>query len=234
MFPELDFLLSRRTIGLTEIEPSQWLQRSDNSELELRNKLAKKSDVYMSIDTSVEQEFTIFLSKYLEKYMNRRYNIQSMRSVANIVSEDFCILKRKGDDYIFTSGLVCFPNDWSLKEKIGKPLHAIHTPVPAYVKVSKSVNIYLDKMPINKFYQRWNWGITSTPDFYLKSSNNNTGKIYLRSEKQTFVKMESGNIIFSIHTYIRPIKDNEFEIIRNHMKTMSEETIRYKKLDSKL
>ena len=36
------------------------------------------------------------------------------------------------DGPVFTAGVLCFPSRWRLMEKIGKPLSAVHGPVPLY------------------------------------------------------------------------------------------------------
>jgi hypothetical protein len=51
-----------------------------------------------------------------------------------LVQEDICLLERPegGYEHLLSAAILCFPASWTLAEKIGRPLGAIHGPVPDY------------------------------------------------------------------------------------------------------
>ena len=61
--------------------------------------------------------------------------------------------------YVLTSGVVCFPQRWSLREKHGVVMGAVHKPVHAFTKHLKSRSYDLmRKMKVNRPLWRANWG----------------------------------------------------------------------------
>ena len=55
-----------------------------------------------------------------------------LRSIGAVVQQDVCILERRGDEHVLSGDVLCFPASWTLAQKIGKPLIAIHDPVVDY------------------------------------------------------------------------------------------------------
>jgi hypothetical protein len=59
---------------------------------------------------------------------------------------------------------VCFPSTWRPEEKIGLPVHAIHSPVPT---LNENLGARIDKFLANlepgKAWQRSNWGLSRSP-----------------------------------------------------------------------
>ena len=110
-----------------------------------------------------------------------------------------------------TAGLVCFPAHWRLAEKIGKPMGAIHAPVPHYTAdLSMRVNRVFDRLqPGAKRLGRSNWGIDDghglnappgapAPWMHLGP--------FLRVENQSITKLpRSGAIAFGIRTFLTPL-----------------------------
>ena len=55
---------------------------------------------------------------------------------------------------------VCFPSSWSLEEKFGLSLDAIHEPVPGYAgKMARRMNLIFDRLPEDQIVWRTNWSI---------------------------------------------------------------------------
>ena len=53
-----------------------------------------------------------------------------------LVQEDLCIIHTDGEAPRFTAAVLCFPSRWRLHEKLGRPLVAVHGPVPFYAERS--------------------------------------------------------------------------------------------------
>ncbi|HAW48780.1 MAG TPA: DUF3445 domain-containing protein, partial [Roseovarius sp.] len=55
-----------------------------------------------------------------------------MGTLGHLVQEDLCLMEKRGEEHVLTAAVLCFPASWRLAEKIGRPLTAIHVPVPEY------------------------------------------------------------------------------------------------------
>ncbi|MUL36837.1 heme-dependent oxidative N-demethylase family protein [Gloeocapsopsis dulcis] len=136
-----------------------------------------------------------------------------------LVQEDLCLMQLKRE-YILTAGSVCFPARWRLSEKLGRPLVQIHDPVPDYAqKLEQSVNKFFDRLKPEFPGYRLNWGIVDSPELCLTQRHStevfgaditaeNAGeKLWLRVERQTLRRLPvSGGILFTIRTYVYPLK----------------------------
>ncbi len=143
---------------------------------------------------------------------------------ARLVQEDLVIMlppnseeRKKG--WWLGAASVAFPSRWSLKEKFGRSMSEIHSPVPFYdVYLENSVDKFFDFMPTGRIFSRRNWSVHDTPVLYQdgsESANNivvnpeNVGeKFWLRVERQTLRKMtETGAILFTIRIHLRKLKE---------------------------
>ena len=81
--------------------------------------------------------------------------------------EDLCIMQDVEGTLKFTAGAVLFPQRWSLLEKIGADMKAIHSPVPKFHKeVSKPVDAFMRRLSPPKPFWRANWAITDHPQLF--------------------------------------------------------------------
>ncbi len=139
---------------------------------------------------------------------------------ARLVQEDLCVMTPDGKGtYVLTAGSVCFPLRWELTDKMGLPMAGIHHPVPDYDdKLAAPADRYMVGLKTHKPSWRCNWSIVDSPDLYLKqkrhkqqsdntvTSENAGQKLWIRSERQTLRRLPtSGDVLFTIRTYIRPL-----------------------------
>jgi len=137
-----------------------------------------------------------------------KYGLEEM---AKIVQEDLCILRRRDDGWNLRAAAVCFPSYWSLKEKMGKPLDMIHGPVPQLNSaINEVITSKLDALECDKPVERFNW--TLTDDMQLHQPNTtrrnippNHHKFFVRVERQTMMMLQTGDILFTIRTYLNPL-----------------------------
>ena len=133
-----------------------------------------------------------------------------MRTAARLVQEDLCLHERRGDEHALTAAVMCFPASWTLHEKIGRPLSAVHRPVAEYdVDVAKRVQRLFDGIKAGRPMWRFNVLEYVRPDLfqprsetYPRSSDEDYGQgAYLRSEHQALVRLpRTGAVLFAIHT----------------------------------
>jgi hypothetical protein len=74
--------------------------------------------------------------------------------------------------YHLEAFVTCFPSGFSTREKCGKPLASIHTPVPGYkAKLEKSMDRFFAKIETGKAVKRANWSITTNDLLYSVEGN---------------------------------------------------------------
>ncbi len=134
-----------------------------------------------------------------------------------LVQEDLCIIQHSDEGPIFTAAILCFPSRWRLHEKIGKPLAAVHGPVPHYAeKLAAPVDRFMAKVKAGHIASRLNWSVLDSPAMFQPGGKwrqqadaaitpDNAGeRLYLRVERQTLRRLpQSGAILFGIrvHSY---------------------------------
>lgn len=157
-----------------------------------------------------------------------------------LVQEDICLLQKDGDttgantsdgntsdantsdggtsgantsdgEHMLTAALLCFPASWTLAEKIGRPLTAIHAPVRPYDdQMARRVQRLFDAIRPEQPLWRMNALLYADPTLHQPKSEaaprQRIGeRPYLRSEKQCLLRLPvSGAVVFSIHTYVVP------------------------------
>jgi len=136
---------------------------------------------------------------------------ETLLAIAENVVEDICLLSEQDGQYHLSAGILCFPNRWSLRKKLGGTITAAHEPVPEYAeKISGTVDRFLLKLRPMRAFVRSNWGLSTIPDLYLPEPATpvimaSDEAFYLRREEQSFLKLpRTGGIAFSIRTIVTP------------------------------
>ena len=55
-----------------------------------------------------------------------------LAALGRLVQADLLTLEKRGGEHVLVAGVLCFPANWTLAQKIGRPLRRIHAPVAAY------------------------------------------------------------------------------------------------------
>ncbi len=234
------------TIGMRNAELATWLERnaSDADALALRAQLiAQKPGEVMALLPQGEAA-VMELGRVLSNrdgWTQPTTPTDTLATLGRTYVEDLCILTKHNDaPYILSTGVLCFPNRWHLTEKIGKPMLAVHAPVPEYAeKLAPQVDFFLDRLRPGRCFKRGNWGIVSVPDLHLPDpvppvSPTTDTDFYVRHEGQSFVKLpETGAVIFSIHTTVTPWRDTspeDREAVLGFATSLGPEWLAYKSL----
>lgn len=134
-----------------------------------------------------------------------------LATLGQLVQEDLCILQKQGDEHVLTAAVLCFPSSWTLAQKLGKPLLAIHMPVDSYDdNIGKRVQRLFDGVRAGRPLWRFNilWYDTCElhfprPEYDTRAYVGREDASFLRSEKQAILRLpETGAAVFSIHTYM--------------------------------
>ena len=139
--------------------------------------------------------------------------------LARMTQEDWCILWKPedGDEHVLIGAALLFPSRWSLAEKMGKPLIAIHDRVPQYDgKLAPRVQRFFDGIQPGRALVRANWLVHTTPELHqplteaakAKRDREPRDTHYLRVERQTLIRLpHSGAVVFGIKTVVTATSD---------------------------
>lgn len=128
-----------------------------------------------------------------------------LMTLGHLVQEDICILQKQGDQHVLTGAVLCFPANWRLAEKAGRPLTDIHIPVPEYDdNIARRVQRLFDGVQVGRPLWRFNRLTYADPDLHQPRKKDDGGVgDYIRSERQCILRLpQSDAVIFSIHTYV--------------------------------
>jgi hypothetical protein len=127
-----------------------------------------------------------------------------------LIQEDLVLMRKGEGGYRFAAGSVSFPSSWALKDKFGKTLEGLHTPVPGYADfLAGRVARIFENLPADRPVWRMGWSLH--PDDALHHPVGPPwpeGDLspYVRLERQTLRRLPlSGDILFTIRIHIDPV-----------------------------
>ena len=163
-----------------------------------------------------QEEVLALISDYVQKHklpmQETDVSDAPLLKAAMMVQEDLVIMRKSDAGWRLVAGSVCFPSSWSLQEKLGKPLHDVHAPVPGFNKGSRNAGMIdriFDHLQIGMPVERFNWSIYNDDALYHddRSGEQTSGgtEHFLRVERQTLTKLaKTGDILFTIRIYVDP------------------------------
>jgi hypothetical protein len=176
--------------------------------------------------TMVRQHLTTYHNdhEYDDRMAPVDAGLHPLDSAARMVPEDLLLLapfpESAADNttavkWHLVAASLCFPAHWVLAEKMGKPLAAIHDPVPHYdERLAGPVDRFFDKMTIGPISARMNWSLQIGTDLFTPhraqrqsaAGDLDYHQLCLRLENQTLRKLpQTGFVLFTIRTHIEPV-----------------------------
>jgi hypothetical protein len=136
-----------------------------------------------------------------------------------LVQEDLCIIQHAEDGPRFTAAVLCFPSRWRLHDKLGRPLAAVHGPVPLYAeRLARPVDRFMRHVKPGHVAQRLNWSVMDDPALFQIGGHwrgginpaitaENAGEtLNLRVERQTLRRLpRSDAVLFGIRVHVYPL-----------------------------
>ncbi len=204
--------LHPRHMGLNPAPLSDWLkpQPGDDNLLTLRQRLIDTHrDEVLAVLPQAHSAIAELASRL---HMARAEPVAALSNLGTRLAEDLCILTRHGlENFVLSAGVLCFPNRWRLREKIGGTVLEAHAPVPEYAALmTTAVDRFLARLKPERFYHRGNWGLSSSPELFLPAPTPPVNPVrdtdfFLRREEQGFLKLpQTGAVVFSIRTVVTP------------------------------
>ena len=260
-------------MALRPLDPAEWIQPDGLLEEQLAEKdrllTERRGDVVAALPGSdaAQAELLARLAVYLPERYPAIYqrdgdilHVGGTRSVpldgacaveiaGRLTQEDFCLMQSpgEGEPYRLTAASLCFPTRWRLADKIGKPMQAIHGPVPLYAeKMGRQVDRFFQHLKADKPVWRINWSLIDDPALFQPAGHGLTeedprfrpetigANVWFRSERQTLVRLpETGAIVFGIRIYQTTLDEVARDTIRagrllEAIRTMAPEMYAYK------
>ncbi|MBL8567802.1 MAG: DUF3445 domain-containing protein [Phreatobacter sp.] len=137
-------------------------------------------------------------------------------TASRLVQEDICLMRRTDEGWRLAAAALAFPSSWRLADKIGRPMNAIHAPVPGFAgRMDQMVTRIFDNLAPSQPVERFNWSLYDDdrlhhPEPHPKSWRGTDGlidpaRVHVRVERQTLIKLpRSGDIAFTIRVHQGP------------------------------
>lgn len=136
-----------------------------------------------------------------------------------LVQEDLCLIRPEVDGPVLEAAVLCAPSRWRLAEKIGRPMLAVHRPVPFYAdRLGAAVDRFMRNLRPGRVALRMNWSLVDDPALFQPTGHgrvardpvitaaNAGAKIFFRTERQTFRLLpDSGRVVFGIRVHSYPM-----------------------------
>lgn len=223
------------SMGLRAMDPDNWIEIDEHFEAEISEKrelLAHRhNDVFGALEAgrTGSNEVLTKLINFLPRRFPERYaneieidpSVHPLEAASLLVQEDLAIMSPVEGQWVLTAASLCFPSRWNLQEKLGRNLHDIHGPVPDYERrVGYATDAMFNKFTPDRPVWRVNWTVIDKPDLFQPESagaNPRTQRCvdletfanttYFRTERQTLWALDSGDVLFTIRTYVHSLAD---------------------------
>jgi hypothetical protein len=169
-------------------------------------------------------------------------------AIAWHLQEDLLLLANAPDQgFPLIAGVVCFTSGWSLPEKLGQTILAVHAPVPEFAaQMGKATIALMERLKAERPVCRMNWGIRpsdrldQSPRFLpavrrleAEITPDQVGRrCWFRVERQTLTRLATTQaILFTIHTYQVPLQRlsaAEKTQVAGFVRTCPASTLQYK------
>jgi hypothetical protein len=211
--------------GLSPLDMARWTVRDPDFDAQMtrrREVMAAQIDVVLASLSEGEEPALELLSMLkahlgLDPVPTLLETYCPLTAIGHMVAEDFCLMRHDpaSGEYRLVSAILCFPSRWLLAEKLGRPLTVIHEPVPDYDEVlARRVARVFDAVNPERPLVRVNWLVHAVPELFLPIGLSDklmqrasvTGPFYLRTERQTLVRLpRTQAVAFGIKTSVTPI-----------------------------
>ena len=108
----------------------------------------------------------LFTGRLPDAGMGRREALAWMRFWAAEPEPDWVLLSADVErEPVVLAGEVVFPTAWSLPEKLGLPLSAVHAPVPGLQRaIGAGIQTFLARIECGTAWERENWGLSANDE----------------------------------------------------------------------
>nr|WP_294548425.1 DUF3445 domain-containing protein [uncultured Rhodopila sp.] len=175
--------------------------------------------------------------------------IDPLELAGRLVQEDLCLIETVDEGPVFTAAVLCFPSRWGLMDKIGKPLSAVHAPVPFYAdRLAAPVDRFMRHLKPGRIASRLNWSLLDDPALFQPGGKtrsdagtditaaNAGSRVFLRVERQTLRRLpRTGAVLFGIRVHVYPVervidRPQKAAALAEAVRALPEEMLHYKSM----
>lgn len=234
---------SRPEMGLNALDPADWLwpdERFDAEVAERERLLRERPGEVLALLPGagpaaaelLEAVATFLLAHHADRHRRvgdtlhgpggRSVDLADphpLRAAARLVQEDLCLMQpvpAAGGPYALTGAALCFPAHWRLADKLGRPLAAIHAPVPGFAeRLGAPVDRLFASLPVERPVWRANWSVVESPALFHPqprepppdlAAEDAGRRLWVRVERQTLRRLpRTRAVVFTIRTLVRPL-----------------------------
>jgi hypothetical protein len=227
-------------IGLKPLDAEKWIDVDDRLAADLAQKerlAAERWDEVFAAEPGTEaaqSELLAMLVEYLPAYHSQTHRhvgdamFVAGRSIAldgqlplwtaaRLVQEDLVLMRRGADGWRLAAASLSFPSSWRLRDKIGRPIHEVHGPVPGFGGGTRNADLIqrmFDNLRPDTGMVRWNWSLYGDDALHHPhdspprrfGGDAKAAHVFLRVERQTLRRLPvSGDIVFAIRIAVDPL-----------------------------
>ncbi len=230
------------TVGLAPLDLAEWIEPDARlgAHLAEKDRLFARDEraVFRAQDDTLEaqREVLALLLDHLPRRFPERYasNTDTIRVIpagityckgawadsplklaARLVQEDLVIMRAGETGYRLAAAALCFPSSWSLAEKFGQDIPAIHDHVPGFnnARMGRIVARIFDTLSVDTPVWRLNWSLYGDGELHHPSPHSLDARmaggrheLFVRVERQTLRRMpQSRDILFTIRVHHDPV-----------------------------
>ncbi len=266
----------RMAMGLLTLPEAAWFELDDRYQPELRERrrllTEQHADVFAALPVSdaaraealedIAQNLTTHHSDWFARDRDTLRNrltgedwdlasppCDRLELAGRLVQEDLCIVQLDDAAPVLTAAVLCFPSRWRLAEKLGRPLAAVHGPVPHYAeRLARPVDRFMRHVKPGHIAARLNWSVMDDATLFQpggkwREAHNqavtaaNAGEtLFLRVERQTLRRLPcSDAVLFGIRVHVYPLAAAIADpvsagLLAEAVRALPEATKRYKSL----
>ena len=170
-----------------------------------------------------------------------------LEEAARLVTEDLAILVERDGRLVFGGGVVCFPNRWDLRSKLGLSLDAVHAPVARLnEQLADPIDRFFERLTPDRGYWRLGWGVLDTAELYQAVDGTAAPRpgaavalddVHVRVERETLRRFgRTGVVLFTIRTHLTPLAEIRSDpahaaLLAEAVAALPEDVAGYKQLD---
>lgn len=143
---------------------------------------------------------------------------EQLLELGRVWEPDFAWMHPSADGvHRLTGGVICFPSNWALHDKLGRPMFEIHDPVPGLNEaLGRQIETFFKKQVPGADWRRENWSLSRdaelnhhpTRPFRRLDATVTAAEVWLRLEHQLLFKLpRSGSILFGIRMDVVPLAE---------------------------
>ena len=210
-------------MGTRGIEEADWLLTDAETprELALRAELLQAHPDFVQIEAGHEEplaKLVALVENHIGNPLQTGPVVEDVQpelaALAVSIPEDVQLLVRTEDHWRLIGGVLLFPDQWRLPDKLGLSIAQVHAPTDGYDELLEDkVDRFFDRLTAGRLVGRRNWFVHDAPTYFLDRHAPNQvirepeqcESLWIRSERQTLRRLpETNAIVFTIKTQFAP------------------------------